>query len=290
MKEQRDLFSICVLVSVQRLDQDKDADEDVDADHARTGDGWKWTIDRFVYTARGHRHWLQSVWIATMQLWNKEKTSVCANSWKRSRIIFIDELFKRMSIKNTAPQPIRWKIKNDDLWKGQCKVVRAMRNNSKSAMLRMPSPLESRSDLLHLFRGLQCTEEMSQKEFWCNSRSLPTRLNKKWFETQNWVDWGEVHRDGQINTGKQLLLPIVWGVRKISQKLVFHTEQIRQKCTDETPIRLPRSTYLCARSPPWIWRKATWTNSAWSISKVAFVFFLQYLMEAVEWTLVELIS
>ena len=37
MKEQGDLFSSCVPVSVERLDQDKDADENVDADHARTG-------------------------------------------------------------------------------------------------------------------------------------------------------------------------------------------------------------------------------------------------------------
>ena len=26
---------------------------------------WKWTIHRFVHTARGNRHWLQSVWIDT---------------------------------------------------------------------------------------------------------------------------------------------------------------------------------------------------------------------------------
>ena len=36
MKEQGDLLSSCVLVSVRRLDQDKDADENVDADRART--------------------------------------------------------------------------------------------------------------------------------------------------------------------------------------------------------------------------------------------------------------
>ena len=36
MKEQGDLFSNCVPVSVERSDQDKDADENVDADHART--------------------------------------------------------------------------------------------------------------------------------------------------------------------------------------------------------------------------------------------------------------
>ena len=38
MKEQGDLFSSGVPVSIQRLDQDKDADENVDADHVRTGD------------------------------------------------------------------------------------------------------------------------------------------------------------------------------------------------------------------------------------------------------------
>ena len=36
MKEQGDLSSSCVPVSVERSDQDKDADENVDADHERT--------------------------------------------------------------------------------------------------------------------------------------------------------------------------------------------------------------------------------------------------------------
>ena len=137
------------------------------------------------------------------------------------------------------------------------------------------------------FRGPQCAEEMSQKEFWWNSRSLPTRFNILWFATQNWLDWGEVHWDGQFSTGKPLLLPILWRVREMWEKLVYHTEQIRQKCTDEAPIRLPRSTDRYAPSPPWIWKRATWTNSSLSIPKVAFVFF-QFLMVAVEWTLVEL--
>ena len=34
------------------------------------------------------------------------------------------------------------------------------------------------------------------------------------------------------------------------RKLVYLTEQIRQKCTDETPIRLPRNTNKNAPSPP----------------------------------------
>ena len=36
MKEEGDLFSSCVPVSVKRLDQDEESDENVDADHVRT--------------------------------------------------------------------------------------------------------------------------------------------------------------------------------------------------------------------------------------------------------------
>ena len=48
------------------------------------------------------------------------------------------------------------------------------------------------------FHSPQCAEEMSQKEIRRNSRSLSTRFNISWFATQNWLDKGEVHRDGQI--------------------------------------------------------------------------------------------
>ena len=67
------------------------------------------------------------------------------------------------------------------------------------------------------------------------------------------------------------------------QKLEDLTEQIRQKCTDETPIRLPNSSHNNEPSPPRIWRRTTWTNPCSSLPKVAFVFFFfQYLMVAVE--------
>ena len=53
-------------VSVERSDKDKDADENVDADDVRTERpvGSEQSIE-FVHTARGYRHRLQSVWIAT---------------------------------------------------------------------------------------------------------------------------------------------------------------------------------------------------------------------------------
>ena len=60
------------------------------------------------------------------------------------------------------------------------------------------------------------------------------------------------------------------------------------ECTDETPIRLPNNSHNYDPSPR-IWRRTTWTNPFSSIPKVAFVFFFQYLLVAVEWKLVELI-
>ena len=47
--------------------------------------GRKSTIHRFVHTARGNR---QECLDCHMQLWNKQKPSVFASSWKRSRVIF----------------------------------------------------------------------------------------------------------------------------------------------------------------------------------------------------------
>ena len=199
------------------------------------------------------------------------------------------------------------------------------------AMLRMPSKLEWRNCLLHLWtslqrkwsqptfstmaagyflnrelryqegatsrcsarqnwiHSLQCSKEMSRKEIWRNSRSF---LKKK--KTQQ-------DRDSQLKIGwteetciaNRKIIPIVHCLESSRDigKLVFYHEQIRKKCTNETPIRLPRSTYKDAPSSPWIWRRATWTNSFSSIQKVAFVvFFIQYLMVSVGWTLVELIN
>ena len=51
--------------------------------------------------------------------------------------------------------------------------------------------------------------------------------------------------------------PINWRVWEILEKLVYLSEDIWQKCTDETPIRLPRSSNKDAPSSPWVWRRAT---------------------------------
>ena len=60
------LVKSCVPVSVERVGKDKDADENVDADHVRTGRLVKSGQSIGLFTqARGNRHRLQSVWIAT---------------------------------------------------------------------------------------------------------------------------------------------------------------------------------------------------------------------------------
>ena len=86
------------------------------------------------------------------------------------------------------------------------------------------------------------------------------------------------------------LSSINWGVWEIQEKLVYLAEHIWQKCTDETPIRLRRSiNNKYAPSSPWVWRRATCTDSFLPVSEMAFVvFFIQYIMVAVEWPLVEL--
>ena len=58
------LVHSCVPVSVELVDIDEDADENVDADQTSTE---RLGVDnqQTCYSARGNRHWLQSVWIAT---------------------------------------------------------------------------------------------------------------------------------------------------------------------------------------------------------------------------------
>ena len=98
-----------------------------------------------------------------------------------------------------------------------------------------------------------------KKNLKTNSRSLSERLTISWFATQSWSDRGEVHRDGRVGTERFHQSPIDWGVWGTKEKLVYLAEHIWQKCTDETPIRLPRSINRYAPSSPWVWRRATCT-------------------------------
>ena len=68
---------------------------------------------------------------------------------------------------------------------------------------------------------------------------------------------------------------------RYQKTLVSHTEQIGQKCTDETPIRLPNRSHINEPSPPRIRRRTTRTNPFSSVPKVASVFFFQFFMVGV---------
>ena len=302
MKEQGDLFSICVPVSVKRSNQDKDADENLDAGH----------VNRVRFVSEQQ----PGLFTQCEDIDIDFRVSGLPHAVvKQAENFRVRELVEKIE-GHPHRRALQAGLKQNNT--GQCRVFRSMRNNT-NAMLRMPSLLESRNCLLHLwtslekvkpanifingdrkqegttsrcsaqqnwgtkraFRGPQFAEEMSQKAIWRNSRSLSTRFNISWFAAQNWLDWRDVHCDGQISTGRPHLLSIAWRVRQISEEFVNNTEQIGKKCTNETRIRLPRSTEKHAPSPPWIWRRATWTNPFSSIPKVAFVFFFQYFVVAV---------
>ena len=72
-----------------------------------------------------------------MQLWNKPKISVFANSWRRSRVTLIDKRFKTICNKSNDYNPFSDEIQEDDSWHGQCRAIWVMWNNSKGAMFRM---------------------------------------------------------------------------------------------------------------------------------------------------------
>ena len=94
-----------------------------------------------------------------------------------------------------------------------------------------------------------------KKKFRLNSRSASNEIQHVVIRNSKLVGpRRECIEIGWIGTREPLLLPIL--LRNTKEKLENLTEQIRQICTDETPIRLPRSTNKYAPSRPWIWRKS----------------------------------
>ena len=87
------------------------------------------------------------------------------------------------------------------------------------------------------FHSPQCTKEMSQKEIWRYSQSLPKRFNLSWFAAptlaglrRRALRWTNQHR-------KSILIVHCLKNSKEKGKLVYHTEPIKKKCTHKTPIR-----------------------------------------------------
>ena len=110
------LAKSCVPVLVERVDKDKDADENVDADQTSTERPVSGqSIGLFTqleeididFRVSGYCH---------MQLWNKQKTSVFANSWRRWRVILIEKHFEPTRSKITSTTHLvtmrkRWFVK-----------------------------------------------------------------------------------------------------------------------------------------------------------------------------------
>ena len=70
-----------------------------------------------------------------------------------------------------------------------------------------------------------------------------------------------MHPDGRGSAERLHLSHVVWRVYEIQKELVDLSQHIWTKCTDETPIRLQRSIIKLAPSSPWVWRRATCTDS-----------------------------
>ena len=145
MWEQGDQLTV-VCQSVERLDQDKDADKNVDADQTRTVRHVQSAQSIGLFIEREEMDIDFRVSGLPHAVVKQAEKPAFGSSSRRARVILIDKLFKPI-----CSQPIQWWFESDDSWLGQCRVIRVMRNNSKSAMLRMPSFLESSNRSLHLW-------------------------------------------------------------------------------------------------------------------------------------------
>ena len=196
-------------------------------------------------------------------------------------------------------------------------------------MLRMPSPLESRHRLLHWERINPA--EVSYNGHWIFSQSRTMSLRRSdlmaiVMETEEQIKHHVAHilikkcikrgfegnhdRFQNDSTFRESLLSIdrteevciqmtrthfTIACRKTStldtKDLVDLSQYIWQKWTDETPFRLQRSINKIAPSSPWVWRRATRTDSFLAVPEMApVVFFIQHILVAVERFLVELMN
>ena len=156
MNEQGDLFSTCVPVSVKRFDQDKDSDENVDADHVRTGRPVESEQSIHLFTQR------EDIDIDFRVSGLSHAVVEEAENFR------VRELVKKIesrphgdSLQADLQQNNAYNLFSEESKVMICRLFRAMRNNSKSAMLRMPL-LESRNCPLHLCGHLLVESESSQ--------------------------------------------------------------------------------------------------------------------------------
>ena len=140
------LVSSCVPVSVKREDQDKDADENVDADHVRTRRPVESEQSIGLFTQRDeididfrvfglpHGVMKQAENFRVRELVKK----IESHPHREALLADLQQNNVYNPFSDDAKAMIR-EMGNVELF------IRVMRNNSKSAMLRMPSALESRN-------------------------------------------------------------------------------------------------------------------------------------------------
>ena len=145
---------MCANLSVERVDKDKDADENVDADHVRKGRPVEseQSIDLFAQRE---------------ELDIDFRVSGLPNAvLKQAENFRVRELVKKIEShphrralqadlqQNNAYNPFseESKVMTREM---DNTVVRVVRNNSESAIQRIPSSLESRHRLLHLWTSLE---------------------------------------------------------------------------------------------------------------------------------------
>ena len=122
-------------------------------------------------------------------------------------------------------------------------------------------------------RGARNGKTEAQKEHFVAHNARRRCIKKNYDRSHDRFQRDSVFRDSQLKIGwteekcasrwinrHRNTIPIAHPLKSskdLGKKLVSHTQQIRQKFTDETPIRLPRSSHNYEPSPPRIWRGAT---------------------------------
>ena len=113
----------------------------------KNGETRKWTR---VHQGGGARHWLRNNRLVTC---NCERSRTFPSSKVRQKKNRKSSSSRTTSSRLAAEwrlQPIQQQYEGDDPWIGQCRVIRVVRNCTKSSMFPLSSLLESRKCLLHL--------------------------------------------------------------------------------------------------------------------------------------------
>ena len=272
----------CVPVSVECLDQDKDADENVDADQVSTGRPVESEQSIGLFTQREEIDIDFRVSELPHAVVKKAENFRGRELIKKTESHLHRETLQADWQQNNSNNPFSEESKV---------MIREMDNVELLELCDKIQKVQCSECLLHWNQGvIYCTcghllkESESSQDFhqWRSkteaqqehfaAHNTRRRCLKKNFEgIHDRFQRAPVYRDSQLKIG--------WTKEKCIEtdnlakendsycpsseeyeryeKLVYLTEQIRQKCTDETPIRLPRSTDKYAPSPPRIWRRAT---------------------------------